>query len=130
MLSIIKHLLDTIHPFQIPTQKDKKRNLFRFGRKKSKLHANKNHVQTLFFIGRPDFGGNPFSTDILSSRKKSKDYEASIFSNLQLDMLTEEQSRLNERKKSASSSTSKGSIYFTTDEGRRVISISLSCHIP
>lgn len=89
---------------------------------------------TGYYIGRPDFAtmtstNGPHLTgetcSIASARKKSKDYENSIHSSYPTDMLnTEDPSRLNERKKSGSSNTSKGkdreksegSIYFLSDE--------------
>ncbi|RCI00446.1 cysteinyl-tRNA synthetase, partial [Rhizopus stolonifer] len=104
---------ETVHPFQIPMQKDKKRHLFRFGRKKSRSD-----------ITNPAFNSSTVnvipndSSSILTARKKSKDYENSIY-----DTLGDESLRvgLNERKKSGSSSSnskgkdreiSEGSVYF------------------
>ncbi|KAI9473701.1 MAG: hypothetical protein EXX96DRAFT_621335 [Benjaminiella poitrasii] len=130
---------DTIHPFQMPSQKDKKRHLFRFGRKKSRTDLN----SSIFgsgpntSISTSSLNFVPLMSDaasILTSRKKSKDYENSVYNS---DMLSAADDTLktaaNERKKSGSSSHSKGkdreksegSIYFLTDEGKNGKSLEL-----
>lgn len=80
------------------------------------------------------------ASSILTARKKSRDYENSIYSYNQNEMLgAEDMARAGnaggERKKSGSSSNSKGkereksegSIYFLTDEARRDKSLECEC---
>ncbi|CAO3615597.1 unnamed protein product [Mucor fragilis] len=141
-MDLPRHPNDTVHPFQVqqPAPKDKKRHLFRFGRKKSRSD-----------MGSSLFGPSSASSlnvaptsitndasSILTARKKSRDYENSIYSYNQNEMLgAEDMARAGnaggERKKSGSSSNSKGkereksegSIYFLTDEARRDKSLEL-----
>lgn len=79
------------------------------------------------------------ASSILTARKKSRDYENSIYSYNQNDMLGAEEIKasIGERKKSGSSSNSKGkereksegSIYFLTDESRQDKSLECRLHL-
>ncbi|KAL9542839.1 hypothetical protein PS6_009601 [Mucor atramentarius] len=137
-MDLPRHPNDTVHPFQVQAPKDKKRHLFRFGRKKSRSD-----------MGSSLFGPSSTSSlniapsndasSILTARKKSRDYENSIYSYSQNDMLGAEEIKANvgERKKSGSSSNSKGkereksegSIYFLTDESRQDKSLECRLHL-
>ncbi|CEP07634.1 hypothetical protein [Parasitella parasitica] len=126
-----RHPNDPVHPFQVQAPKDKKRHLFRFVRKKSRSE-----------MGSSLFGPSSASSlsianandaaSISASRKKSRDYDNSIYSyNPHSDMLGADDT--GERKKSGSSSASKGkerersegSIYFLTDEAKQDRSLEL-----
>ncbi|KAI8644570.1 hypothetical protein BD408DRAFT_412911 [Parasitella parasitica] len=126
-----RHSNDSVHPFQVQAPKDKKRHLFRFVRKKSRSD-----------MGSSLFGPSSASSlsianandaaSISTSRKKSRDYDNSIYSYSQNDTLFADD--LGERKKSGSSSSnskgkererSEGSIYFMTEESRRDKSLEL-----
>ncbi|KAL9554394.1 hypothetical protein MBANPS3_002839 [Mucor bainieri] len=92
-MDLPRHPNDTVHPFQVqpqqqPAPKDKKRHLFRFGRKKSRSDMGSSSL-----FGGPSSSSasslnnnnnnnnnNNDAASILTARKKSRDYENSIYS--------------------------------------------------
>ncbi|KAG2194526.1 hypothetical protein INT47_005730 [Mucor saturninus] len=97
---------DGIHPFQLPAPKDKKRGIFRFGRKKSRSD-----------IAASIFGSSTHVNDdgvFTGARKKSRD-ESSVHPDMLTATLHEETT--GERKTSASSSHSKVDQDFGTMDG-------------
>ncbi|CAO3614200.1 unnamed protein product [Mucor hiemalis] len=124
---------ETLHPFQLPVQqKDKKRLLFRFGRKKSKLDMGNSLFGSTSHPSSLASNANSDASSIMTARKRSKDYESSIYSNNNHgntnEMLTADDNIrvTSERKKSGSSNNSKGkdreksegSIFFQSEEGK------------
>ncbi|KAI8977629.1 hypothetical protein BDF20DRAFT_913944 [Mycotypha africana] len=128
----LEGLTDASQQNQLPPPKDKKRHLFRFGRKKSRSDMG----AASLFTTTPVKSMNTDNTDtssIFAPRKRSKDYENSIHSFTQNEAPTTDDTNNNnnkaannyERKKSGTSNSSKGkereksegNIFFLSDDG-------------